>query len=277
MSIQPFRILIFDSGVGGLSVYQSIKAELDKHIHNRGDVNNQYIYFADHQAAPYGDKSDDWLSNRIQSLMVMLNQQEKPDVIVLACNTASTLALDRLRASLDLPIIGVVPAIKTAAIMARKCENNKIGLLATPATVKRHYIDDLKQQHAGDVALIRVGTTKLVNMAEQKLSGIAPELPVIKAIIEPFVLAQCQHVVLGCTHFPLLKQELNDAAPDIEWIDSGQAIAERTRHIKSLLSTDQIAQSPVPSYQHKFISSASMSKELKAYVQSLGFDQVKTL
>ena len=131
----------------------------------------------------------------------------KPDVIVVACNTASTLALPTLRSLFTIPIIGVVPAIKTASALS---QNKKIGLLATPGTVSREYMDNLIQEFADDCIVTRVGSTELVRLAEKKLNGLAPSSQQLKSIIQPFIHNECDQVVLGCTHFPLLHEELKE-------------------------------------------------------------------
>ncbi|MEH6346661.1 MAG: glutamate racemase [Bermanella sp.] len=212
-------ILIFDSGIGGLSIMQHIMQTLpDLSIH----------YVADYAAYPYGEKKEQWLINRINELMDSLNSTLKPDAIIIACNTASTLALPSLRRNLSTPIVGVIPAIKTASELS---QNKKIGLLATPGTVSRTYMDKLIEEFATDCQITRVGSTNMVNLAEQKLSGSAPSLISLKNIIQPFIENQCDHVVLGCTHFPLLKSELAHLNTGITFIDSGTAIANRTQYI----------------------------------------------
>ncbi len=212
-------ILIFDSGIGGLSIMQHIEQALP---------NLSIHYVADYAAYPYGEKKEQWLIKRINELMSSLNNTLKPDAIIIACNTASTLALPSLRSNLATPIIGVIPAIKTASELS---QNKKIGLLATPGTVSRTYMDKLIEEFAPDCQVTRVGSTNMVNLAEQKLSGNTPSLISLKKIIQPFIENQCDHVVLGCTHFPLLKNELSHLNTGITFIDSGTAIAKRTQYI----------------------------------------------
>lgn len=286
MSIQDFKILIFDSGVGGLSIYHALLQEFST-PENSSLASNQYIYFADHKAAPYGDKSDDWLNNRIHHLLTSLDATYAPDVIIIACNTASTLSLNSLREVISTPIVGVVPAIKTAASSATANHHSRIGLLATPATVDRSYTKELIEQFASGLDLISVGTTELVKLAEQKLNGEIVELSTLCKVIDPFIEQDCQHVALGCTHFPLLKTELQNIASHINWIDSGQAIAKRACHIKlSKTYEAKTATSSEPenaalqetnkSTSAHFISSCGIEEGLKAYLRSAGFNSIAT-
>ena len=202
-------------------------------------------------------------------------------MIIIACNTASTLSLDSLREHISTPIIGVVPAIKTAATAALEKQHKSIGLLATPATVQRSYIKKLTEEFAQDLTLTSVGSTELVKLAEQKLNGETLDLSVLLNVIAPFVDKNCQQVALGCTHFPLLKQELESLAPSIEWIDSGQAIAKRAAHIKTTMTSD-IAESesmqcnnPITPSAH-FMSSCHIEQGLRRYLVGAGFDSITT-
>ena len=243
-------ILIFDSGIGGLSIMQHIEQAMPSF-----DIH----YVADYAAYPYGEKKEQWLIKRINHLVNSLDNTIKPDAIIIACNTASTLALPSLRSNLTTPIIGVIPAIKTASELS---QNKKIGLLATPGTVSRTYMDKLIEEFAPDCQVTRVGSTNMVNLAEQKLSGNSPSLTSLKNILQPFIANQCDHVVLGCTHFPLLKDELTQLNTGITFVDSGIAIANRTQHIlkahtahtnkknMAFYSTNKI----IPSLQNNLIS-----------------------
>ncbi|MBY0563969.1 MAG: glutamate racemase [Hyphomonadaceae bacterium] len=218
------RALIFDSGVGGLSVLDAIAdaalaLELD--------------YVADNLWLPYGLKSDAALRERVPALLQAIASQWTPDVVVVACNTASTIALDAVRASLDVPVVGVVPPIKPAAALSK---TGVIGLLATPATVQRAYTDDLIARFAADKIVLRSGSSALVTAAESKLAGAAVDRTAIaEAIDDLFGVPQGDRidvVALACTHFPLLKQELAEAAPrPVAWLDSGAAIARRTADV----------------------------------------------
>lgn len=218
------RVLVFDSGVGGLSVLDAIAAsghalELD--------------YAADNAWLPYGLKSDEQLRARVPALLTSLVAQWAPDIVVVACNTASTIALEQVRAALSVPVVGVVPPIKPAAALTR---TGAIGLLATPATVRRAYTTDLITQFAADKCVIRFGSAALVQAAEQKLRGEAPDPAAITEAIEGLYGApggaEIDVVALACTHFPLVTPELAVASPrPTVWLDSGEAIARRVAHV----------------------------------------------
>jgi len=214
------RVLVFDSGVGGLSVLDAITASghalaLD--------------YVADNAWLPYGLKSDADLQARVPMLLARLTEQWAPEAVVVACNTASTIALKQVRAALSVPVVGVVPPIKPAAAQTR---TGVIGLLATPATVRRVYTDDLIAQFAADKIVVRFGSAALVEAAEQKLKG-EPAMPsaiteAIEGLFGASDGANLDVIALACTHFPLLTAELAAAAPRAcTWLDSGTAIARR--------------------------------------------------
>jgi glutamate racemase len=218
------RVLVFDSGVGGLSVLDAIVAsghafELD--------------YAADNDWLPYGLKSDEQLRARVPALLSRLVDQWAPEAVVVACNTASTIALEPVRAALSVPVVGVVPPIKPAAALTR---TGVIGLLATPATVQRAYTNDLITQFAADKRVIRFGSAALVDAAECKLRGEPIDQAAITEAIEGLFGApggaETDVVALACTHFPLLAAELAAASPrPCVWLDSGEAIARRLAHV----------------------------------------------
>ncbi|MBL8546561.1 MAG: glutamate racemase [Hyphomonadaceae bacterium] len=218
------RVLVFDSGVGGLSVLDAIAAsgralELD--------------YVADNAWLPYGLKSDAQLQQRVPALLTRLVEEWAPEAVVVACNTASTIALDPVRAALSVPVVGVVPPIKPAAALTR---TGVIGLLATPATVQRAYTNDLIARFAGDKRIVRFGSAALVEAAERKLAGDDPGTAAITEAIDGLFGApggaEVDVVALACTHFPLLAAELAAAAPrSCVWMDSGEAIARRLTNV----------------------------------------------
>jgi len=222
-SLQNRSILVIDSGVGGLSICQAI-IELERSL--------QLIYFADNANFPYGMLAEDRLSKRLHEIMVMMLAQHKPDLVVLACNTVSTLVLPELRAAFDVPFVGVVPAIKPAALHSK---TKRIGLLATPATIIRDYTDQLIADHAQDCIVIRKGDCDLVIEAENLLLGKDVSDEVLAKTLDVFRdddgIASVDTIVLGCTHFPLLKSHLDKILPSIEWVDSGRAIAKRVQNL----------------------------------------------
>ena len=218
------RALIFDSGIGGLSVAAHIRGLLP-------DLS--LVYVADDEFRPYGNKTEAQLNARLPQLLATLEVMCTPDVIVIACNTASTTALPGIRAAVKAPVVGVVPAIKPAAATSK---SKSIAVLGTPGTVRRDYVDGLIRDFASDCRVILQGSTALVEMAEQKLSGGAVSPADIKAQLAPIFDApgggEVDAIVLACTHFPLLVPELSAAAPrTINWVDSGSAIARRVQSL----------------------------------------------
>lgn len=214
------RALIFDSGVGGISVVQEIRKLLPE---------LSLSYAADDEFRPYGNKSEEALRERLPELLRVLTDIVSPDVIVIACNTASTTALADIRQAVDIPVIGVVPAIKPAAAIS---QTKVIGVLGTPGTVRRKYVDTLISEFAQDCHVILHGSVSLVKMAEDKLSGqaIAPEAvqQELSGLFGQPRGSEIDSVVLACTHFPLLKNEFELVYPHaVHWIDSGLAIAKR--------------------------------------------------
>jgi glutamate racemase len=213
-------ILVFDSGVGGLTIVEPIAAVLP---------GAPIVYACDNAAFPYGPKPEDELVDRVHVVFDALLQRFQPRLLVVACNTASTVALPRLRSHYSLPIVGVVPAIKPAA---RLSQNRVIGLLATPGTVRRPYTDQLIAEFAADCQVVRVGSSELVLAAEQKLRGEPFDPTLLGELLRPILAAGADTVVLGCTHFPLLRDELEAAAGrPLTWVDSGDAIARRVQSL----------------------------------------------
>lgn len=213
------RVLVFDSGIGGLSVASCISRALP---------GAELIYLADNAGFPYGDQPDQVVVDRCCRLIAACLSRYPCEVIVIACNTASTVALPSLRAMTDIPVVGVVPAVKPAAA----CSNNRrIGILATPATIRRPYLDELVHDFAADCQVIRVGHPGLVLWAEALVAGTAPPEDQLELALAPLREAEVDTVVLGCTHYPLLLGWLKAALPGVcYWVDSGEAIARRVAY-----------------------------------------------
>jgi len=188
------------------------------------------VYACDNAAFPYGQKSEAWLKNRVISVVAGLIKEVQPSLIVLACNTASTLTLPDLRKNFDLPVVGVVPAIKPAALITR---SGYLGLLATCGTVNRPYTEKLMNEFAADCKIIKVGSNRLVELAEVYLAGGQLADQDLLEILQPLLAEpRLDTVILGCTHFPLLQAHLARVAEQAgaapwQWIDSGAAIARR--------------------------------------------------
>jgi glutamate racemase len=215
-------VLLFDSGVGGLSILDAMAAARLPVIAD---------YCADNAWLPYGDKPDDALRARVPQLVAALVNERGADLVVLACNTASTVALEAVREAVAVPVVGVVPPIKPAAAMTT---SGVIALLATPATIARAYTDDLIARFASHVQVVRCGSTILVSAAEHKLARGAWDAAAVRNVVDNLFSDHpaIDVVALACTHFPLLRTELEAAGPPgVAWLDSGEAIARRVREV----------------------------------------------
>lgn len=213
-------ILLFDSGVGGLTVLGELRKLLP---------DAPVIYASDSAGRPYGAKSEAQVAARVAGLLGRMTERYRPRLVCIACNTASTIALGMVREVLEVPVVGTVPAIKPAAAMTR---TGVIGLLGTEATIRQAYVDRLEQEFANDKLLLRHGAPELVEAAEAKLRGG----PVDRAAIEAAVAGlralpggdRIDTVVLACTHFPLLEAELASAlGPAIGLVHGAGGIARR--------------------------------------------------
>ena len=213
-------LLFFDSGVGGLSVLGPTRALLP---------DAPIVYAADSAGYPYGTKSEDELAARVPALLGRLVERFRPRLAVIACNTASTIALDHARAALELPVVGTVPAIKPAAELSK---SRVIGVLGTEATVRQPYVDDLAARFAADCTVVRHGSAALVDLAEAKLRGEAIDPDAVRAAIAPLLdVPGLDVLVLSCTHFPLLADEIAAVAPGVLQVDGGPGIARRVAHL----------------------------------------------
>ena len=215
-------LLILDSGVGGLSVLREIRALLP---------NAPVVYAADNEFYPYGTRSAAEIETRIPALLGRLAGHYDPALIVIACNTASTIALDPVRASLHLPIVGTVPAIKPAALLSK---TRAIGVLGTDATIVQPYVDRLAALFAADCLVVRHGSAELVDLAEAKLRGEATDPAAYASILDGLLSRpggdRIDTIVLACTHFPLVEAELRAAAPrPLAFVHGAAGIARRTQ------------------------------------------------
>lgn len=260
------HVLVFDSGVGGLSVV----AELHKLMPDL------YItYVADDGFRPYGEKTETQLKARLPELLQTLVLMTDPDAVVIACNTASTTALAEIRSVLNISVIGVVPAVKPAAQMS---QTKTIAVLGTPGTVRRKYVDELITDFAAGCQVVLHGSTELVELAERKLSGQTINTDQIKTELAPMFAARygadIDIVVLACTHFPLLLDELEAAAPrKVKWIDSGSAIAKRTQ---SVLAELQIKPTPQATQTALLIGGKANAARREMFT-NYGFDKTVCL
>lgn len=213
-------MLVLDSGLGGISVVRALRGIAP---------DMQCDYLADTAGFPYGARSPENLQAHAHALMTRVIDQLNPDVIVLACNTLSTLCLQSLRDAFSVPFVGTVPAIKMAAAHSK---SRRFTLLATPNTAASNYTSELVSQFANDCVVDRYGAPNLARYAEAAMLGEALPRELLCAEIAPCfhddARGKTDAVILGCTHYPLLLDALKDAAPwDVAWIDASDAIARR--------------------------------------------------
>ncbi len=214
------KLLVFDSGIGGLSVAREIRRVLP---------GAAIDYVADDAGFPYGDWQEGALTDHVVALVGDLIARHGPDAVVIACNTASTLVLPPLRARFSLPIVGTVPAIKPAAEQTR---SGLISVLATPGTIQRDYTRALIRDFAGHCAVALVGSARLAPLAEAHMRGDPVDDAAILAEIAPAFVesgdARTDVVVLACTHYPFLADGFARLAPwPVTWVDPAPAIARR--------------------------------------------------
>lgn len=213
-------VLVFDSGLGGLSVLGAVRAELP---------GLRFIYVADDAAFPYGDWEEAALRDHVVALMGGLIAAHDPAVVVIACNTASTLVLPRLRERFAVPFVGTVPAIKPAAA---RTKSGVVAVLATPGTMTRDYTRGLIKAFANRCHVRLVGAPGLAAEAERHMRGAALDQAAIAREIAPCFVEidgrRTDIVVLACTHYPFLADTLTELAPwPVTWLDPAPAIARR--------------------------------------------------
>jgi glutamate racemase len=229
MSDREQPLLFFDTGVGGLSVYAKVRAALPQ---------APMVYAADYAGMPYGEKSEIEVATRVCALLGRLSERFRPRLIVIACNTASVIGLGHARPVLGVPIVGTVPAIKPAALATK---TGVFGLLGTKATIRQPYVDRLEAEHASGKTMLRHGAPDLVYAAEAKLRGESVDAAIFRDAIAGLIHQpggdKLDAMVLGCTHFPLVAEELAKAAADlghahaIHFVDGSDGIARRVVHL----------------------------------------------
>ncbi len=258
-------ILLFDSGVGGLSILRTVRAALP---------HASFVYVADNGGFPYGTKSEAEIASRVPALLGRLTERFNPRLIVIACNTASTIALAAVRAALDLPVVGTVPAIKPAAELSK---TRAIGVLGTEATVRQPYVDRLSAEFANDCLVLRHGSARLVELAEAKLHGQPTDPAEYRAVLDG-LLGQpggerIDTVVLACTHFPLVADELAAAAPrPLAFVDGSNGIARRVKALTE--GQDWPAR---PSGRFVLTAPTVTSEALAANLGTYGLDKIEHL
>ena len=213
---------IFDSGVGGTSIWKEIHALLPF---------ESTIYLADSDNAPYGYKTvDEIISLSIKNTELLLEMGCK--IIVVACNTATTNAISILRKEFNIPIIGIEPAIKPAAI---KTQSKSIGILATKGTLNSSLFMTASVEFTNDISIIEVIGEGLVPLIEEGKINSEETISLLKKYLQPMFKANIDHLVLGCSHYPYLIPQIEKILPkEVCIIDSGEAIARQTKKVLEL-------------------------------------------
>lgn len=251
-----YHILAFDSGIGGLGVVQSLLEQVQN-----TSFNLSIDYLADNLVFPYGEQEDNFLIQRIITLIGNAIDKLEPDLIIIACNTASTIALQALREQYpNIPFVGCVPPIRWAA---RISKTKHIGLLATRATVQRPYLKSLKEQFAADCQLIGYGSPTLAKIAEQVFrqepydsEDIAKE---IHALLAMPTAEQIDTVCLGCTHYTFVLPHLQELSPrHIQWLDPAGAVA---KHALDLITEKTITPNNNTRRNNRFYYTAIPSED----------------
>ena len=221
---------IFDSGVGGISIWKELRSLLPL---------EDTIYLADSKNAPYGEKPPEVILNlSVKNTELLLQKDCK--LIVVACNTATTNAIDHLREHYPVPFIGIEPAIKPAALQS---VSKRVGVLATRGTLSSTLFHSTVKNHASNIEILEQEGTGLVELIEQGKAGSEAARTLIRKYMQPMTASGIDHLVLGCTHYPhlipLLREEL---PPHVKIIDCGEAVARQTFRIlekKQLLAEDR--------------------------------------
>ena len=247
MSIQP--IGVFDSGVGGTSIW--------KEIHKLLPYENS-IYLADSKNAPYGEKSaDEILALSIKNTEFLLNKNCK--LIVVACNTATTNAISYLRNTYDVPFIGIEPAIKPAALNSK---SKTIGVLATKGTLSSALFNSTSKSYSEGIQIMEQDGEGLVPLIEAGQANSKNTKDLLLKYLKPMVEKDIDHLVLGCTHYPYLIPVIKEILPNnVQIIDSGEAVAKQTKNI--LEKQDLLAPKRIST--HQFYSNTN-SKSLKEFL-----------
>ncbi len=257
-------ILLFDSGLGGLTVLAELRKLLPR---------APILYAADLAGLPYGEKSEAEIAARVAGLLGRITERFQPRLACIACNTASTIALGMVREVLAIPIVGTVPAIKPAAALTR---TGTIGLLGTAATIRQRYVDDLEAQFAMGKRLLRHAAPALVLAAEAKLRGERVD----RALVEEAAAGlrdqpggeAIDTVVLACTHFPLLDVELRAAlGRDVMLVHGAEGIARRIAYLVQ-------GQSFVPAPDTMLVTGDDVERgTLEPVLQTYGIEQFQRL
>jgi glutamate racemase len=235
---------IFDSGVGGLSVWQEIDCLLP---------NESIVYYADNANCPYGEKTQaEIIGYSVKATRFLVGKGCK--IIVVACNTATSQAIDYLRKTFDIPFVGIVPAVKPAAINSK---TGVIAILATVGTLKSKKFNDTKKEFSGNTEIIPVEGGELVDIVEKGLQGTEQSEEILRKYINPLMKRHIDHLVLGCTHFPFLIEDIKKITGDSVILDNpAPAIAKRAKYI---LENEKLTAYPENKKQIDFFSSGNIA------------------
>lgn len=259
-------LLLLDSGIGGLSIYRSLRALLPT---------APVVYAADFAGFPYGTRSEAEIAARVPAILGRLVERYAPQIVTIACNTASTVALEHVRSALSTPVVGTVPAIKPAAALTK---TGVIGVLGTEATIRQPYVDRLHDVHGPETILLRYGARDLVAPAEAKLRGEKVDMAALAAALAGLRNQpegdRLDVIVLACTHFPLLRTELASLLPDeIALIDGADGIARR------IVDLTAERQWPSQAATNIFVTTgeAEALQPYRPHLEKLGFSVFETL
>jgi len=243
---------LFDSGIGGTSIWKEVHKLLP---------NENTIYLADSKNAPYGQKSKDEIIHLSEkNVEFLLNKNAK--IIVVACNTATTNAIDYLRTKYSTPFIGLEPAIKPAALASK---TGSIGVLATKGTLNSNLVKEALIAYKKTNIITQIGFN-LVSLIETGKINSEETKVLLKEYLDPMVEKNIDHLVLGCTHYPYLIPLINDLIPNtIKIIDSGKAVAKQTK--KVLLELDKLNDESKPNYLDFYIN--TNSSVLKSFLPNI--------
>ncbi|MFC5069304.1 glutamate racemase [Flaviflagellibacter deserti] len=263
VSGRPPRVGVFDSGMGGLTVHSEIATQM---------AGSELVYIGDTEVFPYGRLAEKALVQRVSLVMDQFIRGYAPDIVCIACNTASTLALPVLRARHDIPFVGTVPAIKPAVALSK---TRRISVLATMGTVARDYTHELVAAHAQDCEVNLVGSKGLASLAEAVLRGETIRDEDVLAEIAPAFVGEGDSrtdvIVLACTHYPLILDRLTALAPwPVNWIDPAPAIARRVAALVGPYETGL----PVSVPRALFTQRNSLPIPLLGALSARGFGQV---
>jgi glutamate racemase len=267
------RLAVIDSGIGGLGVVREIRRLLPE-----ADI----VYVADNGGFPYGALPDSEVVRRCERIVAALIELVDPSAVVVACNTATTIALAPLRERFQVPFVGCVPAIKWAA---RVSKSKTFGLLATPATVRREYLRELIEQFAQGCTVLTHGSSRLAPVAERRFRGLPIDQQVIREEVDVLTRAPggaaLDTIVLGCTHYGFVLPELAAASgPAITWLDPAAAVARRVNHFLSALPPDAVRRAALPPNLAIFtapLKGADEAALMTGRVAEFGFPELRVM